>query len=129
MDDVPGEAVIIVDDEDHGVRLSPRRAQMNFGDGASWAAALIAVGSMIVSIRYAREAAGHQAEITRLTKEQHRLELRAWTDQYFNVVRAWEDRVCGTISVSCHRYSLEHSYHLVIPANLASLSPPPQPRP
>ncbi|HEY9552859.1 hypothetical protein [Allosphingosinicella sp.] len=95
---------------------------MNFGDGASWAAALIAVGSMIVSIRYAREAAGHQAEITRLTKEQHRLELRAWTDQYFNVVRAWADRVCGTISDAIHMYRLDHSDPLLRRDILARLS-------
>src|SRR3546814_2711022 len=71
---------------------------------------------------YAREAACHQADIKRLTKEQQRLELRAWTDQYCNVVRAWADRVCVTISDAIHMYRLDHSDPLLRRDILARLS-------
>lgn len=82
---------------------------VEFGDIATWIAALVAVYAAVVARQSSKAADQHQAEAARearraadLLERNHQLELRSWADQYFSGVRTWADQVCCSISEAIH---------------------------
>lgn len=79
------------------------------GDIATWLATIVAIISALTAYRASTAADKHQEEAANYTKrsaelleKKHQLELRAWTDQYFNSVRSWGEQVCSAMAEATH---------------------------
>lgn len=85
---------------------------IEFGDLATWIAAIVAIYSAFAARQsskaadqYQEEAAQEARRAADLLEKNHDLELRSWTDQYFSSVRTWADQVCSAISEAIHLVS------------------------
>ncbi|MCC6076271.1 hypothetical protein ACFPTX_15200 [Pseudomonas sp. GCM10022188] len=99
---------------------------IEFGDFATWIAAVAAIASAIAAARSSKAAEKQQQEATRhaisnaeILEKEHDLKLREWTDQFFSSVRMWAEEVCLAISEATHisehsELSAEHKRPVLI---------------